>query len=116
MSSKKSSQNGSGCGCLIYIIIILIIGAVIDTYLSQIVEFGILLLTTVGIILGLILAVNIISALIKLFHKIQSKKKQSAEISASNEIQGLNVSAAPEVKEIPPNAEPLDSSSISSID
>ena len=116
MSSKKSSQNGSGCGCLIYIIIILIIGAIIDTYLSEIIKFGTMLLTTVGIILGLVFAVKIISALVKFFHKIHLQKKQAAEISVLNEMQSLNIAAMPGVEEMPPKTELLDSSSISSAD
>ena len=75
-----------------------------------------MLLTTVGIILGLVFAVKIISALVKFFHKIHLQKKQAAEISGLNEMQSLNIAATPEVEEMPPKTELLDSSSISSAD
>lgn len=103
MSSKKKQQKGPGC--LSYLIVIMIIYALIssfiDTYHSEILRFTGQLLNIVKSLINISIAIIICYFVIKLFYKIYIRKKKTKENDLMTSSVPVNVPVIPDQKEVP---------------
>lgn len=103
MSSKKKQQKGPGC--LSYIIVIMIIYALIssfvDTYHSEILKFTGQLMKIVKLLINISIAIIICYFVIKLFYKVYIRKKKTKENDLMTSSVPVNVPVIPVQEEAP---------------
>ena len=103
MSSKKKQQKGPGC--LSYIIVIMIIYALIssfvDTYHSEILIFTGQLMKIVKLLINISIAIIICYFVIKLFYKVYIRKKKTKENDLMTSSVPVNVPVIPVQEEAP---------------